>query len=147
MPEVIACEKKTFARSEAFDFHSEMKKRNIELVVFVDTDHSNAKDVCVVAYIVLSFSKPGSHVFLHKICVQPGYRGQGIATQKLREITKGLKSRGCSKLQLWVKENNTLALKLYHKLGFEQVSHVRNYYGSGQNGLQMRLDVLDKVVL
>ena len=141
MPQVISCEKKTFARNQAFDFASEMKKRNNELLVVVDNARTNSNDVLVVAYIVLAFSKVGSLVFLQKICVQSSYRGRGIGAQILEEAIERLRSRGCSKLQLWAEENNTPALRLYYKFGFEQVSMVHNYYGCGRNGLQMKLNI------
>ena len=136
--QVIRCEKRTFPRREAFDFGTELKKRNLALLIAVDDDSMTAT-TRMAAYMVLSFVKPGNTATLHKICVEPHYRGQGIATKALKAHAERLKSRGCSKLQLWVDENNALARKLYTSIGFEEMSSVPNYYAIGRTGVHMVL--------
>ncbi|KAL9131776.1 MAG: hypothetical protein Q9217_000381 [Psora testacea] len=138
--QVIRCEKQTFSRNEVLDFDIELKKRNLELIIVVD-DGSMAltkqADVDVAAYMVLSFTKPGNRVTLHKICVQPKYRAQGLASRILRAQIEILKRRGCSKLQLWVDESNNLARRLYVRTGFQKVNSVVDYYAPGRTGVQM----------
>ena len=139
--QIVLCEKQTFPKTEAFNFESELKKRNTELITMIDNGTSRSNGVFVAAYMVLAFGKPGNTVTVHKICVQPKYRRRGLATQMMREAIARLKGRGCSKIQLWVDECNSVAISLYSKLGFHEISKVSDYYGSGRTGVRMNLSL------
>lgn len=52
--------------------------------------------------------------------VLKGYRGQGIGTRLLQEMTDLLKQRGYKKLSLSVQKSN-FAVRMYEKAGFETV--------------------------
>ena len=143
IPQIVLCEKQNFSRTEAFDFSLEVKKRNIDLCVMVDSDASRSNGVSVAAYMVLAFSKPGNTVTLHKLCVQAEYRRRRIATNMMKNALARLKGRGCSKVQLWVDESNAIAISLYSSLGFHETSRVSNYYGTGRTGVHMNLKLLD----
>ena len=139
---VSLCEKKTFARNEAFNFAIELKKRNLELfVLFDDANTLRPRDQELVAYAVLTYLRPGSAVTLHKICVVPGYRAKGIASELMRILIERLKTRARSKVHLWVDDGNNVARELYHKFGFEQNGSVPNYYAPGRTGVHMILNI------
>ncbi|MCJ1451187.1 hypothetical protein MMC28_001523 [Mycoblastus sanguinarius] len=139
LPQIERVEKKNFARHEAFDFDIELKKRNMELVVILDdgNDSSSSGAPVVAAYLVFTHFKPGNVTTLHKICVQEMFRRQSIAKKALVLQIDRLKKRGCSKIQLWVNEDNSPAVCLYTDVGFEEISKVESYYAPGQTGLQM----------
>ena len=140
LPQVERAEKKTFARHEAFDFHLELKKRNVDLVIVLKDDGFQPKEnLVVVAYSIFVHSKPGNFVMLHKICVLDDFRRQGIATKILATQAAKYTSRGCSKIQLWVDEQNMPARSLYASAGFQEMNRVQNYYAPGRTGLQMAL--------
>lgn len=131
-------EKKTFSRHEAFDFSTELQKRNMDLVIIVDdADGSLPARPKVVAYLVFAHLKAGNGVLLHKVCVDDQYRRRGIAKAVLEAQAERLKKRGCTKIQLWVDEGNMPARGLYNALGLEEVSKVNDYYAAGRNGIQM----------
>ena len=138
LEQISKCEKKSFSRTETLDFDVEFKKRNVEFFVYLEDD-ANGSSVHVVAYLAIAHVKPGRSVVLNKICVEPTYRSKGLGTALLGDLVVNLRRRGKSTLQLWADERNTVALKLYGRLGFETVSRVANYYGLNRNGLSMVL--------
>ena len=143
LPQVERAEKKNFARHEAFDFHLELKKRNVDLVVIMKDDGILPRETPkVAAYAVFVHSKPGNFVMLHKICVLDDFRCQGIATKVLAIQAEKYTSCGCSKIQLWVDEQNMPARSLYESAGFQAMNKVENYYAPGRTGLQMSLNLI-----
>ena len=131
-------EKKTFPRREALDFSTELQKRNTDLVIVVDDAgiFTPAKPK-VVVYMVFVHLKAGNAVLLHKICVDSDYRRQGIARTVLEAQMQRLKKHGCTRIQLWVHEENVPARGLYKILGLQEVSMVKDYYAAGRNGIQL----------
>ena len=143
LPQIERAEKKNFARHEAFDFHLELNKRNVDLVIILkDGGISPRETPTVAAYSVFVHSKPGSFVMLHKICVLEDFRRQGIAKKILATQTEKYASRGCFKIQLWVDEQNMPARSLYESAGFQETNKVDDYYAWGRTGLQMSLDLI-----
>lgn len=60
-----------------------------------------------------------NHCHLGRLVVNPRFRGQGIATRLISELSQiGLRSLGLTSLSLFVLADNQAALKLYKKLGF-----------------------------
>ena len=138
LQKVTQCERQNFSRTEAFDFEHELKKRNLEAKVLFD-DLTGSNERPLVAYLVFARSKPGNIVLLHKICTHSAYRSQGIASKMLKDLIEELSTRGCSRVCLWVDQNNKVASNLYIQLGFEKISIVADYYGTGRTGLRMMM--------
>lgn len=129
-------ERKTFPRNEAFDFDTELKKCNAELIVVLDSvDLSPVPTVTAYAVYVLM----PKIALLHKVCVLEEYRGRGIARRMLLSQHRKLVVRGCSKVHLWVDQERIPARRLYENLGFEEVGRVENYYGPNRTALRMVL--------
>ena len=136
-------EKKNFSRHEAFDFHMELKKRNVELVIILHDSGIAPREIPnVAAYAVFVQSKRGSIAILHKICVLEKFRRKGIAKKVLATQFEKYTSRGCSKMQLWVDEQNVPARSLYESAGFRKMNEVVDYYAPGRTGFQMSLDLI-----
>lgn len=81
----------------------------------------------IVAYAGASISYEQGELL--SICVDSSYRKQGLATKILKELFFILKHTGVLKIFLEVNKNNTPALNLYKKIGFEFLSERKNYYG------------------
>ncbi len=138
--QVERAEKKNFARHEAIDFGSELKKHNTVLVVVFDSANIPTQgSPALAAYVVFVHSKPGNVVTLHKICVLVGFRRQGVARKILASQMERLKKQGSSKMNLWVAEQNVPARQLYERFGFEEVNKVQDYYAPGRTGIHMAL--------
>lgn len=131
-------EKKIFPRNEAFDFDTELKKRNGELFVVMEKVGSLA-DYDLAAYLV--YVHIPKVALLHKVCVMPKYRRRGIARRMLLLQHEKLALRGCAKVQLWVDEERMPARSLYSSIGFKEVGRFESYYGPGRTALRMVLEL------
>lgn len=52
------------------------------------------------------------------------WRGQGIGSALLNEVEARLKAKGCLKVNLMVRKENTAAQGLYRRLGYEDMSSI-----------------------
>ncbi|KAL9602272.1 MAG: hypothetical protein Q9219_001997 [cf. Caloplaca sp. 3 TL-2023] len=136
LDQVKLAERKTFPRNEAFDFDTELRKRNAELLVLLDTTDS-ISNPSLVAYAV--YVHTAKVALLHKVCVLEKYRRQGVARRMLVFHHERLARRDCGKVELWVDEDRIAAKQLYESIGFEVVSRVEDYYGPSRTALRMVL--------
>ena len=139
--EIIArvkhAERRTFPRHEIFDFDTELRKRNTELIVIFD---ESLFPKAVVGYLV--FTRVQRTALLHKICVMEDYRRQGIAQRILKKQIEKLRSRNCEKILLWVDEMRRPARCLYAGLGFKNTDWLEDYYAPGRHGIQITLQLV-----
>lgn len=89
---------------------------------------------------VASFSyelRKNNEVELIQMMVLPGYQKEGVGkfiTKKFLKLTKG------KKIYTVTHPQNTPAIILYLKFGFQIYGWKDNYYGDGQPRLQLKLD-------
>ncbi|MDZ7823995.1 MAG: ribosomal protein S18-alanine N-acetyltransferase [Ahrensia sp.] len=80
------------------------------------------------------------------IAIEPKWQQRGVGHALMESVVKELKAKDISSLFLEVAEANWNAVKLYQRLGFEQVATRKNYYhlreGVKSNALVMRRDVV-----
>lgn len=133
---VIKIERKTFPSSEAFDFVTELKKKNTSMLLATKKD---GETTVVAGYLV--YLRMKKVALLHKICVIDQMRGQGIGKSLVHSLLSHLKKGGCHSIQLWVDEARIPARALYQSFGFEQTDRCLDYYGPGRNGLKMQLSI------
>ncbi|KAF2266599.1 acetyltransferas-like protein [Lojkania enalia] len=132
---VSKIEKKSFPASEAFDFNTELRKKNVRMVLAVQSDESTR----VIGYLV--YLRMKRLAFLHKICVVEHERGKGVAGYLMHSLFQQLKKTGCCNVQLWVDENRTPARALYESYGFQQIDRCIDYYGPGRTALKMQSSI------
>ncbi len=65
------------------------------------------------------------------------FRRKGIASKMLQEIEIILKQKGISECHLEVREDNSAALKLYQKNGYQKMGRLEKYYGKA-HGLYLK---------
>ncbi|KAL9021329.1 MAG: hypothetical protein Q9185_001439 [Variospora sp. 1 TL-2023] len=140
LDQVKRAERKNFPRNEIFDFDTELKKRNAELIVVLEPVRGASSTPPVVAAYAVYVSASQLEL-LHKLCVCEKYRRQGIARKMLLSHHERLAARGCSKVQLWVDQARVPARSLYEDLGFEEVGRLENYYGPNRTALRMVLQM------
>lgn len=68
----------------------------------------------------VNLEKGSSEVYLYDFCILDEYRHMGIGTDVLKCVLNYVYTLGYDKLTLEVEDNNTIALLLYKKLGFER---------------------------
>ena len=115
-----------------------------------DKNEENKKNV--LGYIVFYGTIESTDVF--EVAIEKKYQGRGFgeilmteSMGKLSEDRKNLKGNDLSekektdfsenKFLLEVNEKNVKALKLYKKIGFEEISIRKNYYGKEENAVIM----------
>ena len=76
-------------------------------------------------------------VDIMNIVTRKDYRNKGVGTLLLRELISICKEFKANSIFLEVSEDNEPAIKLYKKLGFENVGIRKNYY-KDKNGLIMK---------
>ncbi len=62
------------------------------------------------------------------VCVNPSFRGQGIAKALISEMMKVAKKQYINKMTLEVRESNLPAINLYKRSGFYEVGVRKKYY-------------------
>ena len=78
---------------------------------------------------------------LDRIMVTPAARGRGLAVELLARGLDWATSRGCHTMMLEVRRDNSPAIGLYRRFGFETISQRPNYYGGGIDALVMSVDL------
>ncbi|GBC71806.1 Ribosomal-protein-alanine acetyltransferase [Candidatus Calditenuaceae archaeon HR02] len=74
------------------------------------------------------------------IAVLPEFRRRGIGRALMQEALNVLKNvYGCDEVYLEVRVTNTLAINLYHSLGFKVTRVAKNYYIDGEDAYVMAL--------
>ena len=85
-----------------------------------------------------SWTVPGEAV-LFSMSIRPGWRGRGLGTFFLEEVTKALVASDIEALVLEVDPRNKAAIRLYeNKFGFTREQICQEEYGKGQDRLHMR---------
>ncbi len=88
-----------------------------------------------IAYIVVKIRKQpewyggGYYGYLETMYVDENARGKGVATKLFLEAKKWLRAKGVRQIKLRVFSNNTEAIKLYKKWGFEDVVSEMRFVG------------------
>lgn len=73
------------------------------------------------------------------IAVAARSQGHGLGRELLGALVAEARRRGCAQLFLEVRVDNTAALALYERAGFESQGRRTDYYGPGLDALVLRL--------
>ncbi|GAB6067649.1 ribosomal protein S18-alanine N-acetyltransferase [Methylothermus subterraneus] len=80
----------------------------------------------VVAYGILSLGAGEAHVM--NICVAPRWQGQGYGRRMLEHLMQAARQHHADMMLLEVRPSNTVAIRLYHQLGFNEIGCRKDYY-------------------
>jgi ribosomal protein S18 acetylase RimI-like enzyme len=78
---------------------------------------------------------------LYSLAVDSEFRGRGLGRRLATDALDRLRAEGLRNVILEVEEDNTAALRLYEKLGFQKTRYLRDYYDQGIHGWKMRCDL------
>jgi len=87
-------------------------------------------DKTIQAYGVMSVAAGEAHIL--NLCVRPEIQGQGLGAKVLKHLIVMARRQGADTLLLEVRPSNLAALRLYQKLGFNEVGSRKNYYPAEQ---------------
>lgn len=93
----------------------------------------------LVAYVFCAYG--GGEFHVHKIAVDPAFRGRGIARILMAEVLDRARLSRSEEVYLEVRPSNTAARQLYESLGFRQVDRRRDYYSDGEDALVLSLPI------
>ena len=92
----------------------------------------------IVGYAAVLVVAPGVEADVLTVAVLPEYARQGIATHFMNELEKWSKDKQALAMMLEVGVDNSGAIALYEKLGYQTIATRKNYYGQGLDAFVMR---------
>jgi len=87
-------------------------------------------DGLIQGYGVMSVAAGESHIL--NISVRPESQRQGIGSKLMKRFMQLARRHDADTVMLEVRPSNKLAIKLYEKLGFNEIGVRRNYYPAHQ---------------
>ena len=136
LPVLVSMERVLFADSpwSMGQFKEEFKgvpNSRFFMVATNEEDH-------IVGYAAVLVVAPGVEADVLTVAVLPQYARQGIATEFMVELEKWSLEKQASAMMLEVGVENSGAIALYEKLGYQSIATRKNYYGHGLDALVMR---------
>ena len=95
----------------------------------------------IIGYAAVLVVAPGVEADVLTVAVLPDYTRKGIATHFMAEIETWSISKGAPAMMLEVGTENASAIALYEKLGYENISTRKGYYGPGLDAFVMRKEL------
>ena len=92
----------------------------------------------IVGYAAVLVVAPGVEADVLTVAVLPEYARQGIATHFMNELEEWSKGKQALAMMLEVGVENSGAIALYEKLGYQTIATRKNYYGQGLDAFVMR---------
>ena len=96
------------------------------IIFLCETIKNNQTDI--VGYAGASISYEQGDIL--SVCVSEQFRKRGMALILMDTLLEFLKDKKVEQVFLEVEEDNIPAIKLYKKIGFNQISQRKNYYGN-----------------
>jgi len=84
---------------------------------------------------------------LLSIAVNASERGKGYAKALMEHSHREFAKQGLKKSFLEVRENNTVAISLYKKLGYEKIAERKKYYADGECAVVMATSLSPSITL
>lgn len=97
----------------------------------------------IVGYAMLMFVLDEMHLL--NLCICPQAQGRGLGTRLLRTLERIGRATKAEVCFLEVRRSNAAAIRLYHKLGFNEIGQRKGYYPA-RNGREDAL-VMAKTLL
>lgn len=87
------------------------------------SSHAPLKVACLWVGNAVDQVKGDRHTYIFLLYVKPEHRRRGIGKALMRYLENWARAKGDRQIGLQVFQSNTLALDLYHKLGYQIQSH------------------------
>jgi len=88
---------------------------------------------------IIALRTTGELADLHRLVVAPGRRRTGVGSALTRAGLDAVRLLGAQAVVLEVDYANEPAIALYQRMGFEQLTVRRSYYGAGRDALILKL--------
>ena len=136
LPVLVSMERVLFADSpwSMGQFKEEFKGVPNSRYFLVATNEADQ----IVGYAAVLVVAPGVEADVLTVAVLPEYARQGIATHFMKNLETWSRSKQALAMMLEVGVENTSAIALYEKLGYQTIATRKNYYGQGLDAFVMR---------
>jgi ribosomal-protein-alanine N-acetyltransferase len=136
LPVLVSMERVLFADSpwSMGQFKEEFKGVPNSRYFLVATNEADQ----IVGYAAVLVVAPDVEADVLTVAVLPEYARQGIATHFMKELETWSQSKQALAMMLEVGVENTSAIALYEKLGYQTIATRKNYYGQGLDAFVMR---------
>ena len=129
LDEVIKIENEVFSDPWPYKYFKEdLENENSNYYALKDDDK-------IIGYVGLWFMFENCD--LVNIAINKEYQGQGLGEKLLKLVIREAILKECEFMHLEVRTTNTKAYNLYKKLGFIETRTRKDYYGEGQDCLDM----------
>ena len=95
----------------------------------------------LVGSLVVLFRSNSASARVYSIAVAGQVRGMGIGRRMMAKAEREAKARGCTRMRLEVRMDNTAAIRLYESLGFADTQVIPGYYEDGAHAFVMRKEL------
>jgi len=136
LPVLVSMERVLFADSpwSMGQFKEEFKGVPNSRYFLVATNEADQ----IVGYAAVLVVAPGVEADVLTVAVLPEYARQGIATHFMKELETWSQSKQALAMMLEVGVENSGAIALYEKLGYQTIATRKNYYGQDLDAFVMR---------
>ncbi|GAB4345864.1 MAG: ribosomal protein S18-alanine N-acetyltransferase [Flammeovirgaceae bacterium] len=93
-------------------------------------------DEKIIGYFIIYRYRRGG--YLESIAIKPEYQGLGIGSYLMDYIINYYKLLRYKHITLEVRPNNFSAIRMYQRLGFEEVKKLKGYYKDGMEAILMK---------
>ncbi len=97
----------------------------------------------ILAYVVFQFIVDECHLL--NLCIRQEDRRQGLATKMVQYLMNQARQNDMGSIFLEVRKSNTAAIKLYDRLGFNEIGLRRDYY-PGSSGREDALVLAREII-
>jgi ribosomal protein S18 acetylase RimI-like enzyme len=118
-----------------------------KMISYLLTDYNSVSlmarvDGEVVGIAIGKIEEDKSKIYGHIFTLETleSHRRKGIAQKLLSTLETLFAEKGAEESHLEVREDNKAAIRLYHKLGYRQVSKLEGYYGKA-HGLHLKKNI------
>lgn len=96
-----------------------------------------AKDQQVLSFIFGEVNVVDKSFEIFKVVTVPEARRQRLASELFHSLCEYCSDQGIEKILLQVASNNLPAIKTYNLWGFGRLREMKNYYGDGQDAIEL----------
>lgn len=100
----------------------------------------------IVAAAIILWRRDSPVGRLYSLVTNPSFQGRGFGSRLLRVCEDAAARRGCTHLKLEVRPDNTLAVNLYLRRGYQICRSIPNFYGDGAPAHQMIKELVERGV-
>ncbi|WEN15495.1 GNAT family N-acetyltransferase [Rhodanobacter sp. AS-Z3] len=135
LDDLVALEQRSFSTDRLSRAQYRRHLDSDSAVVLIATDSHRQ----LLGSAVLFFRKRSSVARLYSLATRQEARGHGVGAALLVATIDASRQRGCQAMRLEVRSDNSAAIGLYERAGFQRIGRYESYYEDGADALRYEL--------